>query len=434
MRLRLSLLITIVTGAILIAPAAAAAYFVHVVAPGETLSSIAAADGLSVGQLAAANGLSPTAQLIAGSTVQIPPQSSSTGSSTAAATGSSTAAATGSSTAAVTGSSTAAATGSSTAAATGSSTTAATGSTGDGDNDADDVGASATTATAPVSSSTSSGAYVVQPGDTLSGIAARAGLSPASLAAANGLDPNGVLVSGTVLRLAGGAGSAAPASTTVPVSLTTSAGSYVVQPGDTLTAIAARAGLSPSSLAAANGLDPNGVLVSGSVLRLSGSPAPASSSAAVAQPVGALAQGSVTDPPYPTPERVSAPEVGGIASANGVPASLADAIAWQESGFNNDLVSSADARGVMQILPGTWQWIQHSLDTGPPLAPASAADNVRGGVLMLHSLLNATGGDHGLAAAGYYQGLPSVQQNGLYPSTQQYVNDVLALEQQFGGR
>ncbi|MBV9685210.1 MAG: LysM peptidoglycan-binding domain-containing protein, partial [Solirubrobacterales bacterium] len=114
MRLRLSLLITIVTGAILIAPAAAAAYFVHVVAPGETLSSIAAADGLSVGQLAAANGLSPTAQLIAGSTVQIPPQSSSTGSSTAAATGSSTAAATGSSTAAATGSSTAAATGSST--------------------------------------------------------------------------------------------------------------------------------------------------------------------------------------------------------------------------------------------------------------------------------------------------------------------------------
>src|SRR6516164_3056198 len=165
---------------------------------------------------------------------------------------------------------------------------------------------------------------------------------------------------------------------------------------------------------------------------MSSSPA-ASGSAASTQPVGAVAEGSPTDPPYPTPERVTSSEVGSIAAANGVPASLAAAIAWQESGFNNDLVSSADARGVMQILPGTWQWIQHSLDTGAPLAPASAADNVRGGVLMLHSLLGSTGGDHAMAAAGYFQGLPSVQQHGVYPSTQQYVNSVQALERQFGG-
>ncbi len=152
--------------------------------------------------------------------------------------------------------------------------------------------------------------------------------------------------------------------------------------------------------------------MSGTVLRLSGDSGSAvevSSNAATSQPVGAPAEGTPTDPPYPTPERVTASEVGSVAAANGVPASLAAAIAWQESGFNNDLVSSADARGVMQILPGTWDWIQHSLDTGgPPLAPASAADNVRGGVLLLHSLLNSTGGDPAMAAAGYYQGLPSV--------------------------
>ena len=332
MRLRISLLMMIAAGAILIAPAAASAYFVHVIAPGETLSSVAAADGLSVNALAAANGLSPTAQLISGSTLQIPPQS---GAATAAS-------------------------------SAGASTSGDTGCTSDGDNDADDACA------------------------------------------------------------------AAPASPAVPVSTATSSGSYVVQPGDTLTAIAARAGLSTGSLAAANGLDPNGVLVSGTVLHLSGSAAPVASSA-TSQPVGAVAEGSPTDPPYPTPERVSSGQVGSIAAANGVPAALADAIAWQESGFNNDLVSSADARGVMQILPGTWQWIQHSLDTGAPLAPASAADNVRGGVLMLHSLLGSTGGDHAMAAAGYFQGLPSVQQNGVYPSTQQYVNSVLALERQFGG-
>ena len=402
MRLRISLLMMIAAGAILIAPAAASAYFVHVIAPGETLSSVAAADGLSVNALAAANGLSPTAQLISGSTLQIPPQS---GAATAAS-------------------------------SAGASTSGDTGCTSDGDNDADDACAAAPASPAvPVSTATSSGSYVVQPGDTLTGIAARAGLSPGSLAAGNGLDLNGVLISGTVLHLSGASSAAAPASTAVPVSLTTitsSGSAYVVQPGDTLTAIAARAGLSTGSLAAANGLDPNGVLVSGTVLHLSGSAAPVASSA-TSQPVGAVAEGSPTDPPYPTPERVSSGQVGSIAAANGVPAALADAIAWQESGFNNDLVSSADARGVMQILPGTWQWIQHSLDTGAPLAPASAADNVRGGMLMLHSLLGSTGGDHAMAAAGYFQGLPSVQQNGVYPSTQQYVNSVLALERQFGG-
>jgi hypothetical protein len=60
-------------------------------------------------------------------------------------------------------------------------------------------------------------------------------------------------------------------------------------------------------------------------------------------------------------------------------------------------------------------------------------DNVRGGVLLLRSLLNSTGGDPALAAAGYYQGLPSVRLHGVYPSTQQYINSVLALRQRFGG-
>jgi LysM repeat protein len=384
---------TIAVAGFMVVPATASAYFVHVISAGETLTSIAAADGLSVSQLAAANGLSPTAQLVAGQTIQIPPQQSS-------------------------------------GSVSGTSVAASGASTGDGDNDADDVG-SATTVT-PVPASTSGGAYVVQPGDTLSAIAARAGVSPRALAADNGLDVNGVLLSGTTLHLSGGA----TTSSAVPVSMTTSSSSgsaYVVQPGDTLTAIAARAGLSTASLAAANGLDVNGVLISGSVLHLSGSPGVVASSAATSQPVGVVAEGSPTDPPYPTAERVTGSQVGSIAAANGVPASLATAIAWQESGFNNDLVSSADARGVMQILPGTWQWIQHSLDTGPPLAPASAADNVRGGVLMLHSLLSATGGDPAMAAAGYFQGLPSVQQHGLYPETQQYVNTVLALQRQFGG-
>jgi N-acetylmuramoyl-L-alanine amidase len=406
MRFRLSLLFTLAAGVFLMVSATASAYFVHVVTRGESLSSIAAADGVSVQQLAAANGLSPNAQLVIGSTVQIPPQGS-------------------------------------TATASPAPVVTATGTAaGDGDNDGDDVGSSASSVAASagsvaetaVSSGGAAGSYVVQPGDTLSAIAARAGLRTNQLAAANGIDPTRYLVSGTVLRLSGGA------SSVTPVSSGATSGSYVVHSGDTLSAIAARAGVSVHQLAAANGLDPNAYLLTGTVLHLAGGAGPVyvssqtTGSPAVSQPVGAAAQGSPTDPPYPTPEWVTAPQVGAIASAQGVPASLAAAIAWQESGFNNDLVSSADARGVMQILPGTWQWIANSLNSGgPPLAPASAADNVRGGVLLLHSLLTATGGDPALAAAGYFQGLPSVQQNGLYPETQRYVQSVLALEHRFGG-
>jgi soluble lytic murein transglycosylase-like protein len=116
-----------------------------------------------------------------------------------------------------------------------------------------------------------------------------------------------------------------------------------------------------------------------------------------------------------------------------VPASLANAIAYQESGFNNAMVSSANARGVMQIMPGTWDWVNRSLTPSNPLSPNSALDNVRGGVLYLRQLLNDFGGDTNAAAAAYYEGEGAVKSHGFYPETQQYVNSVNALRARFGG-
>jgi soluble lytic murein transglycosylase-like protein len=135
----------------------------------------------------------------------------------------------------------------------------------------------------------------------------------------------------------------------------------------------------------------------------------------------------------PTGQAVSPQEVGDIAAAEGVPASLAEAIGYQESGFNNGEVSPTGATGVMQIEPGTWDYIGSELAGPPPLSPASATDNVRAGSLLLHSLLEQTGGDQAMAAAAYYQGLQSVRQRGMYADTQQYVNDVMSLQRQFGG-
>ena len=87
---------------------------------------------------------------------------------------------------------------------------------------------------------------------------------------------------------------------------------------------------------------------------------------------------------------------------------------------------------VMQVTPGTWQWVQQNL-ASRPLNPESATDNVHAGVLYLKQLLKQTGGDESSAIAGYYQGLGSVQSRGLFDDTQKYVANVQALRSRFGG-
>ncbi len=207
-----------------------------------------------------------------------------------------------------------------------------------------------------------------------------------------------------------------------------------MQPGDTLSALAARSGTTVAALAAANGLDPAGILPAGASISVSGASAPIASPTSGDTSSVSAGSGVSGAAPQPTPETVSPSDVGSVAAANGVSPSLAEAIGYQESGFNNNLVSSTGATGVMQIEPGTWNYIGQNLATPPPLSSASAQDNVRGGVLLLRSLLNQTGGDPAMAAAGYYQGLQSVQQHGMYTDTQQYVNNVMALRQRFGGQ
>jgi soluble lytic murein transglycosylase-like protein len=86
----------------------------------------------------------------------------------------------------------------------------------------------------------------------------------------------------------------------------------------------------------------------------------------------------------------------------------------------------------MQVLPGTWEWVQQNL-AKRRLDPSNAIDNVGAGVLYLGRLLGETGGDPALAAAGYYQGLASVRRIGMLPETKRYVDNVLALRGRFGG-
>ena len=104
-------------------------------------------------------------------------------------------------------------------------------------------------------------AYTVQPGDTLIRIAARHDIGVSQLARANGLRWNSWVYVGQRLTIPGDA----PGSTQ-----SSSTGTYVVQPGDTLLRIAARNGVSVSQLARANGLRWNSWIYAGQRLVIPG--------------------------------------------------------------------------------------------------------------------------------------------------------------------
>ena len=245
------------------------------------------------------------------------------------------------------------------------------------------------------------------------------------------------------LTLAIGALLASPAAAAVP---------HTVVAGETLWSIAAANNFTTRSLAAANGLSEDAQVVLGSTIQI---PSEAEAAAALgtvetaAEPVTEEGQSTQADSseggdpdlnldpassvhPHPTNERVSAEQVGAVAAPQGVSPSLAKSVAWQESGFNNAAVSTTGARGVMQIMPPTWEWIDDNLAEGP-LDAASAHDNIRAGAMYLNYLQRAAG-DERKALASYYQGLDSVQRDGLLPETELYVDSVRAHQaNRFGG-
>jgi soluble lytic murein transglycosylase-like protein len=274
--------------------------------------------------------------------------------------------------------------------------------------------------------------HTVGPGETLWSIAVQRNLTTRTVAAYNGLSSDAHVVLGSTLKIptvAEGAAAlalagAAPAATGAP----RPQGAYTVRPGDSLSALAAQTGVSVGQMAYMNGLKPTAKLLIGTVLKLpSGAPTPAHA----AQPAPA-ARVVPNAAPIPTPVRLSAERVKELAVEHGAPGSLAAAIAWQESGFNNAMVSPANARGIMQVMPGTWDFVQRNL-AAAPLSPTSPDDNVRAGSLYLARLLRETGGDPRLAAAGYYQGLASVRSRGMFDDTRRYVDNVMALRARFGG-
>ncbi len=276
--------------------------------------------------------------------------------------------------------------------------------------------------------------YTVRSGDTLHGIAARHDMSLERLRALN--DDLGTFIHpGEKLRVSGAAAKPAKRSTGRGPSAT-----HTVRAGETLTGIAARYDMSVTRLAKLNGRSATTFIHPGEKLRVSGAAKATKSSStkpkktknntfagrtysdkivsAADRNRSLLAQRSV-------PSRSQTSDmITRIARQHGVDPALALAISYQESGWNQRQVSVANAIGTMQVIPSSGEWA--SAVTGRDLDLLDPEDNITAGVVLI-KVLTQQASSTSDAIAGYYQGLASVEANGMYADTKQYVANVKAI-------
>ncbi len=258
--------------------------------------------------------------------------------------------------------------------------------------------------------------YRVRWGDTLIGIGSRYGVTVTTIRSMNprlGVYP----LAGQWLRVCsgcsgGGMNTSVRTSPSATVTTGTASRTYVVQPGDSLIGIAARFGLTTTAVTSVNNLVNQDLVVIGTRLRIPGS-----------------TTGDYTSTAYdPWTARALIVQ---FAQSYGIDPALPLGIGWQESGFNENMISSTGAIGVMQVEPYTGVTISNLL--GHPLDLHSVRDNVQAGVFWIANLVRYYGGNERLAVAAYYQGTRSLAHHGFYQDTYQYVANVLALKARFGG-
>jgi N-acetylmuramoyl-L-alanine amidase len=151
--------------------------------------------------------------------------------------------------------------------------------------------------------------YTVKAGDTVSGIAAKYGLSTARVLSLNGLKRTSLIFPRQVLRLtskssSGTSTTSTPSSTTPPTTTTTtptttttthSTTTYTIRSGDTVSRIAAKYGISTQSVLKANKLSWSSIIYPGHKLTI-----PVSHTTTTPPPDNTTPTDDTTDTPKPT--------------------------------------------------------------------------------------------------------------------------------------
>jgi N-acetylmuramoyl-L-alanine amidase len=273
----------------------------------------------------------------------------------------------------------------------------------------------------------------VHRGDTLTALARQHHTSVAMLVTLNHLPGSGNLIfAGQELKVPA---PMAPRRQTRPAA---AAAGYEVRAGDTLSAIAILRHTTVAWLREHNRLDRRAMLRIGQRLvvpapRRAAHQASTSSFAGRTYPpavVAAAARHRALLAARRVPSRSTIRDLIRTAARRySVDPALALAVAQQESGFQQRVVSPADAIGTMQVLPATSDFVGKYV-VHRRLDPLRTTDNVAAGVGLLSVLTHAAPVDK--AVAGYYQGLGSVQHNGMYPDTKSYVRNILSLQKSYG--
>ncbi|MEO7147176.1 MAG: LysM peptidoglycan-binding domain-containing protein [Terrimesophilobacter sp.] len=202
---------------------------------------------------------------------------------------------------------------------------------------------------------TTSSRYIIVSGDTIGGIAARFSVTTQAILTANGLGWSSIIYPGQRIAIPGHAGKptqgptppSAPPVTIVPVFDVTPIAPvpvrYVIKPGDTIEHIAARFGVSQSSIFAANSLTRTSIIYVGRTLIIRG---PNTSSAGFGDAIAIL-----------TPDmEANARTILSVGRSLGVPKYglvIALAAAMQESTLRNLNYGDRDSLGLFQQRPST---------------------------------------------------------------------------------
>ncbi len=269
--------------------------------------------------------------------------------------------------------------------------------------------------TPPPSSATAAVIHRVASGENLTVIALRYGTTIGAIVNANGISNPSFLRVGQRLAIPGAAtagGRSGP-----PPPSATAAVIHRVASGENLTVIALRYGTTIGAIVNANGISNPSFVRVGQRLAIPGAATSAGSGSAMPSSMAALV--AARDPI----RKLIAAE----ATAQGVPLAFALALAWQESGWQPAVVSSAGAIGVMQLTPPTADWVGSTMLDGP-INLTEPAENVRAGVRLLKHYFDRYDGDRAMVLAAYYQGQTGADRHGIYPMTRPYIESILALE------
>jgi LysM repeat protein len=270
--------------------------------------------------------------------------------------------------------------------------------------------------------------HVVRGGDTLWDIAIRYGTTVQALVVANRLSNPSFIRVGQAITIPTSASAPSPAPATPPSASAAPPATvvHVVAAGETLWVISARYGVTIGAIVDANDLADPSFIRTGQRLAI--------------PTAGAAPSAAPTSPPTADMPPAMATAVAArsgwrdvlVAAAGefGLPPGFVLAVAWHESGWQPAVVSVAGAVGLMQLMPATATWVADTM-LHEPAAIGDPRWNARAGARLLAFYLDRYGGDKPKTLAAYFQGMASVEQSGIRPSSLPYIDSILALEALF---